>query len=185
MGGIIIIPSPVGVEHHPVVARLGNGPATGERRQARPRRARNRPFTASRCRWPPAGRALSIPQLARATTSSKSWGTVGVGRGVADQVPHRLDSALVGGGDLGHQLLGQDVERGDGRLEHVEAALPHRGEQRGALDQLVAVSGRAVRPASRPDGGWPGPPAAGRCRWRGRADLADQLDRADVDPELE
>ena len=63
---------------------------------------------------------------------------------------------------------------------------PHAGQQRGALDQLVAghrvePSGRGalelvVGPAHPLEEGADGP---------GRADLADQLDRADVDAQLE
>ena len=73
-----------------------------------------------------------------------------------------------------------------GQLDGVEATGAHRGEQRGALDQLVA--GQRVQAAL----GRAGAAVVGaadalqeRGDAAGRADLAHQLDRADVDAELE
>ena len=73
-----------------------------------------------------------------------------------------------------------------GQLDRVEPTRAHRGEQRGALDQLVAR--QRVEPTLRRAGaGVVG--AADALQERGdaarRADLADELDRADVDAELE
>ena len=88
--------------------------------------------------------------------------------------------------DLGDDLLGDDVEGEVGELDGVEPTGAHRGEQRGALDQLVArqrvepTLGRAgaavVRAADALE-------ERGDAAWR--ADLAHELDRADVDAELE
>src|SRR5690606_22908098 len=91
-----------------------------------------------------------------------------------------------GGTDLGHDLLGEDVERGDGGLERVERALAHGGEQGGALDQLVAGEGEqpALGHAVAAVVG-PADPLEERGDATRRADLADELDRADVDAELE
>ena len=150
-----------------------------------PRRARRRPLTASWCRWAPRRpRPVSMPQLASATTSSKSCAGQRRRRARRARVMAHsgLDVALVGGGHLGHELLGQHVERGHRRLEQVEPALAHGGQQGGALDQLVA--GRRVEAAGRRAVAvvvGPADPLEEGADGAGRADLADQLDRADVD----
>ena len=73
-----------------------------------------------------------------------------------------------------------------GGLDGVEAAGAHRGEQRGALDELVARQ-RVEAALGRAGAGVVG--AADALEEGGdaarRADLAHQLDRADVDAELE
>ena len=94
--------------------------------------------------------------------------------------------ALLRRSDLGHQLLGQDVERGDGRLQQIEPALPYGGEERRALHELVA-RGR-VEPARRRAVSvvvGPADPLQEGADGPGRPDLAHQFDRADVDAELE
>ena len=127
-----------------------------------------------------------MPLLTRSTTSSNCSRVSSVER---RRPPHQREE-VVGAPllrrDLGHDLLGEDVERQLGQLDGVEAAAVHRSEQRGALDQLVArerveaALGRAgpavVRAA---DALEEGGDAAGR------ADLAHELDRADVDAQLE
>ncbi len=71
-------------------------------------------------------------------------------------------------------------------MDRVEVPGPHRGEERGALDELVTR--RRVQPTLRhPGSGVVGPADAlqeGRDA-AGRSDLADQLYRPDVDAELE
>ena len=111
---------------------------------------------------------------------------LGVRRGAPGEVPHLLDLALAGGGDLGHELLDQDVERGDRRLEQVEPALTYGGQQCGALDELVP-RGR-VQPAGRRAVAVVVGPADALeegADGAGRSDLAHQLDRPDVDAQLE
>ena len=88
--------------------------------------------------------------------------------------------------DLRHDLLRQHVERTFGQDQPIELAAADAVEQGGALDQLVArqrkevALGRAVdRMARAAD---PLQEAADRAR---RADLADEVDVADVDAELE
>ena len=90
------------------------------------------------------------------------------------------------GRGLGHDLLGQDVQRLLGRVQGVEAPPFHRGEQRGALDELVAC-GRVYDPA-----GNAGPVVVGPAHPLQecgdavrRADLAYELDGPDIDAELE
>ena len=153
-----------------------------------PRRARSRPFTASWWRWAPRRpRPVWMPQDTRSTTSSKVLaGQVGVRGGPAHQVVERLHLPLLGRRHLGHQLLGQHVEGGHRRVQHVEVAGPHPGQQGGALDQLVP--GERVQPAGRrPLQLVVGPahPLEEGADGPGRADLADQLDRPDVDAQLE
>ncbi len=108
-----------------------------------------------------------------------------VGMGSGDERVEVVDLPLRGG-CLGDDLLGEDVERGDRHLDGVEAPGPHRGEEPRALDELVA--GERVEAASRCAGaGVVGPADAleeRRDRPR-RADLAHELHRADVDPQLE
>src|SRR5262249_5965745 len=89
-------------------------------------------------------------------------------------------------GDRGDDLLRQDVERRLRNREAIQLAAPHRVEQRRRLDQLVARQREqtplreAAHRVTR---------AAGALQKRrdrtGRADLADQIDRTDVDPQLE
>ena len=90
------------------------------------------------------------------------------------------------GPDLGHDLLGDDVEREVREVDRVEPTGAHRGQQRGALDQLVAGE-REQAPLRGAGAAVVG--AAHALQERGdaarRADLAHQLDRADVDAQLE
>ena len=89
-------------------------------------------------------------------------------------------------GDLGDDLLGEHVERLLGNREPIEFAAANAVEERGALDEIVArerkqapfgrASDRVTRTAD--------PLQEGRDRAR-RAKLADEIDIADVDPELE
>ena len=105
--------------------------------------------------------------------------------GAADQ---RIQLVLVpfARRDLGDDLLRQHVERLLGDRQPVELAAAHAVEQRRALDQLVArereqpALGRAVDRMPRA----PDPLQEARDRAR-RAELADQVDLADVDAELE
>ncbi len=86
----------------------------------------------------------------------------------------------------GHDLLRQDVEWRFGDGQPVELARPYSPHQRGALEQFVArggedaAFGRRAHPMSRPADALE--PDRDRAR---RSDLADQIDRADVDAQLE
>ena len=179
---------PVGIEDHAVVASLGDSPSAGQRGQTRTRRARRPPvhrIVVQVCAAPPTP-GLDSPARQRHDTVEVLACQVGVGRGLRRHRPQRLDLALVGGGDLGHELLGQHVERRDRRFEKVEPTLAHGREQRGALDQLVPcrrvepAGGRAVAMVVGPAHTLEeGPDGAGR------SDLADELHGAHVDPQLE
>ena len=102
---------------------------------------------------------------------------------------HELEEVVgapLGRSGLGDDLLGEDVERSHGWLDRIEAPGSHAGEQGGALDQLVA--GQREQPPGRCAGasvvGAADPLEEGGDRAR-RADLAHQLDRSDVDAELQ
>ena len=179
---------PVGVEHHAVVAGLGDGAPAGQRGQPGappgPKPAVDGVEVQVRAAAPAPG--LDPPARQRHDVVEVTAGQLCIGGCMPGHGPHRLDVALVGGGHLRHQLLGQDVERGDRWLEQIQPALAHGGEQRGALDELVprrrvetarrSSVAVVVRPAHAleegADGAW-------------RPDLADELDRSDVDPEFE
>ena len=88
-------------------------------------------------------------------------------------------------GGFGDDLLGEDVERRGGRVDAVEAAGVDGADEGGALDELVAgrreeasLGGEAERVAGAADALEEGGDAAGRF------ELADEIDRADIDPEL-
>ena len=112
-------------------------------------------------------------------------GQVGVGQGAADEVVERVFAAGAGG-DLGDDLLGEDVERGVDEADLVELAGAHGPHEGGAFDGLVAghreeaAFGRAADPvAGAADALHEGRDAAGG------AELDHQLDVADVDAEFE
>ncbi len=177
----------VRVGHHPVVAGLGDRPTRGDGRQpgalARPQLAVD--LVVMEVGTPPAPPGLDA-------VAHQVDGLVELGPGelvVRGGPPHEVEQAVgppLLGRHLGHHLLGQDVEREAGQLDDVQPAGPHRGQQGAALHQLVP--GQGVQPALR--GAGPavvGPPDAlqegGDAA--GRADLAHQLHRADVDAQLQ
>ena len=104
------------------------------------------------------------------------------GRARTDRLRSRLRSC---GGD---DLLRQDVERPWRNLQRVQRAGADRTNQRGAFDQFVARGGEdaSLRNAVRihPVAG-----AADALQRHGdrsrRADLADQIDRSDIDAQFE
>ena len=89
-------------------------------------------------------------------------------------------------GGLGDELLGEDVERGFGDADPVEVPVLHGDGERRALDQIVA--GRREQPSLR---GRPEPvPRASHPLQRhgdgaGRAELADEIHRAHINPEFQ
>ena len=131
---------------------------------------------------------VGMPSAASSTTASKSSRARSrVGGGPADQLEELVFLPLLGRRHLGDDLLGQDVERG------------HRGQgrrrggpcaRRPASAAHSTSSSRVVgkmMPSGTPWREWLERPT--RCRkvkWpAGEPDLARQLDRPDVDAELE
>ena len=108
-----------------------------------------------------------------------------VRRGAPDEREEVVGAPLLRA-DLGDDLLCGDVERQLGQLDGVETTAVHRGQQRGALDELVARE--RVQPTLRGAGATV-VGATDALQERGdaarRPDLADELDRADVDAELQ
>ena len=110
---------------------------------------------------------------------------LGERRGPAHEREEVVGAPLLRAG-LGDDLLREDVERQARELDGVERARVHRGEERGALDELVAR--QREEPALRRAGAavvGAADPLEERGDAARRADLAHELDRADVDAELE
>jgi hypothetical protein len=135
---------------------------------------------------PPAASGRDAPRDHVDHLVERLTGQVGVGSGLAHQVVERADFPLAGRRHLGHHLLGEDVQRSRRRLQDIEMSGPDPGQERRALDQLVAgewveaSGGRAlpvvIGPPHPLEEGADGP---------GRPDLAHQLHRSDIDAQLE
>ncbi|MNF39885.1 hypothetical protein D3C84_208800 [compost metagenome] len=177
----------LGFQQHAVVARVGNGAAAGQGGQA--------------------GAAAAAQALvdriavqvggAHAAAAAVAFGEhlqqgveafarqADVGRG-AGQQPVQAVLAPLAAGHLGDYLLGQHVQRRAGDLQCIQLAAPYAVEQGGAFDQLVArlreqpALGRAADAVA----GAADPLQQGGDAAR-RAELADQLDLADVDAQLQ
>ena len=178
----------LGVEDDPVVAGLGDGASTGEGGEPRPpaRPEATVDGVVVEVGTPSAPSGLDAPGGQLDHLVERLAVQVGEGCGTAHQVEESVDVPLPGGGDLGHDLLGEDVQRSDRGMEHVEVAGADRGQERGAFHELVAGH-RVEAPGRCPLHVVVGPPhplQEGGDRPRG-ADLADELDRSDVDAELE
>ncbi len=178
----------VGLGDHAVVAHLGDGAAAREGGEACPApRAQHGVHAVAvhvRHALPPAGGDAVGDQLDHGVEVGSL--ELGERSRSAHQREEPVLAPFLGGGHLGHDLLGQDVERGHGGAGGVEASGAHRGEERRALHQLVArhgvedpLGGSAARVvgASHPleEGG----------DGAGRSHLAHELHRPDVDAELE
>ena len=178
----------VGVEDDPVVAGLRDRAAARQRGQAGapagPQPAVDTVAVQVRPAAPPAGRDPPGHQLDDLVEGRPV--EPGVRRGPPDQLEQLVLRPLLRRRHLGHELLGEHVERGDRRFEDVEVAGPDGRQQRGALDQLVP--GQRVQPAGRRAlqmvvrSADPLQERADRPR---RPDLANELDRPDVDAELQ
>jgi len=178
----------VGVEHDPVVAGLGDGPAARQRSEPRtapgPEPAVHRvvvevrPAPAAARRDPPRDEVDHLVER-RAIERLEGGGPA----------HHRIEGVhlpLLSRRHLGHQLLGEHVEGGDRWHEHVEVPGAHAGEQGRALDELVASEGvdASGRRAFEVVVGAPDPlEEGGDGPWR--PDLADEFDGTHVDAELE
>ncbi len=112
-------------------------------------------------------------------------GEVAVVAGAADEGEELVFIPFVGGAG-GDDLLGEDVERRVRQGELVEVLLADGANDGGALDEFVAGGGEE---AALGDGSSPVSGAAyalqGDGDGAGRADLADEIDVADVDAEFE
>ncbi len=127
-----------------------------------------------------------MPSESMPRTASKSARLEGAVRArAADQVEQLVFAEFLGGAG-GHDLLGQNIEGVAGNFQAVELAAADGAHQGGAFDQLIAGGGEeaALGQRAHPVAG-----AADALQGDGdgarRADLADQVDRADIDAEFE
>ena len=177
----------VGVEQHAVVGHVRDRSAGGQRGQARATAPRGL-----------AGRGVHVDVVAAATAPGGDAGVheterlvevgarqVRVGSRPAYQLEQGLDLPALGGA-LGGDLLRQHVEGRDGWGHRIEPPGSHPGQQRGALHELVAGRGEQAplghgthRVARAAD------PLQERGHAAGTADLARQIDRADIDAQLQ
>jgi hypothetical protein len=110
---------------------------------------------------------------------------VAVGGGATDEVEEGVVGPVLASA-LGDELLGEDVEGGDGLDDAVEEAAADGADEGGALDELVAGRGEEAAVRTEAEG------MAGAADaleeggdGAGRADLDDEVDGADVDAELQ
>ncbi|CAJ3327660.1 Uncharacterised protein [Burkholderia pseudomallei] len=175
------------LEQHRVVGVIGNRAARGDGREPRaaPPAHRVRDDVAVQVRGAraaPAREALGehlqhlVERLARERR---------VGRGLRHAAIERVLVPFAAG-DFGDELLREHVERRARNAQHVEFAAPHAIEERRAFDEFVARQ-RKEPPLRHAADMVPGAPDALQERRDAarRAELADELDVADVDAELE
>ena len=178
----------LGFDDDVVVGGLGNRAAAGDRGDARAAARAQAAVDAIVVQVRPAAAARGRDAVGehRERRSSKSRALeIAVRIGRAHRRVERVDFPLVlrAGGD---DLLREDVERRVGNLERVERAAADRADQRRALEQLVARRREKTPFGLRADPVARAADALQRDRDRARrAELHDEIDRADVDAELE
>ena len=111
-----------------------------------------------------------------------------VGVGAAHEIEQLVQIVpLLGRGSrFRHELLGEDVEGRLGDADPVQVSRVHRRDQCRTLDQFIPGGGKeaSLRSGSEPMSR-AAHPLEGDRDGTGRAELADQVHRTDVDPELE
>ncbi len=175
------------LEHHGVVAGLGNRAARRERRHAR---------AAPLAQLALHGVAMQV-RAARALARGVALGqhaqhrvvALARQRGVGPGAAHQREQGVfvpVATRGLGDDLLREHVQRRRRHVQRVEFAAADRIQQRGAFDELVARL-REQPCLGRAADGMAG--AAGALQERGdrarRAELAHEVDVADVQPQLQ
>ena len=177
----------LGFEQHLIVGIVRDGAAGGERRQPRATPAAQQPIDA----------VMMDERTAPAAPGAKT-----VGQHLNDRrkiLPRqvsirpcpthqrvKLVLAVFTCGDLGDDLLRQHVERLLRDGETVELAAAHAVEEGGALDQFVARERKQPALRRAVDGMAGAANALQKARDRaGRAELADEVDVADIDAEFE
>ena len=179
----------VGLGHDAVVAHLGDGTAAGERGQARPAPGAQDAVDAvavqiGHALAPTGGDALGDERHDRRRSRPRSSAAYGAARRTSSKSSSSVHSSAAA---TSATICWARMSSGaTGWTRGVEPPGAHRGQQRGALHQLVAghrVEDPLGRAAARVVGA-PDPLEEGGDGAR-RADLAHELDRADVDAELE
>ena len=177
----------VGLGDDAVVTVLGNRTAGSERRQPRTLAPAHLSVDRVVVHVRAAGAAAGLDATGNQFDDLVELGAfeLGEGRRAPHEVVQVVGLPLLRAG-FGDDLLGEDVERQARELDRVELACTHRGEERGAFDELVA---RQREQASLRRAGAAVVRPADALEERGdaarRADLAHELHRPDVDTELE
>ena len=174
-------------EHHVVVGVVGDRAARGHGGEAgaAPGAQRAVDDVAVQVRGTPSAPGRESAGEHRQQRAPPFAGEVPVGVCAA----HRGEQCLLApvlGRDHRHRLLREHVQRMGGHVQTVQLAAPHRVEDRGAFDELVPGQREqpGLRRAADRVAGAPGPLQEGRDRAR-RAELADEVHVADVDPQLQ
>ena len=175
------------LEHDVVVGVVGNGAARGHRGEtgAAPGPQLAVDDVAVQVRGAPAAPGREPAGEHRQELAPLLAVEIAVGPRPLDGGEHRVFVPALGRDHRDH-LLGKDVERLAWNVEPVELPAPHPVEDGGALDELVPGQRKqpALRRAVHGVAGTPGALQEGRDRARG-AELAHEIDVADVDPELQ
>ena len=178
---------PVGLQHHVVVGVVGDRAARGHRGEAgaAPGAQLAVDDVAVQVRGAPAPPGRESAGEHRQELPPSLAVEIPVRPGAAHRREQRVLAPVLGR-DHGDDLLREDVERMHRHVQRIELAAPHRVENRGALDQLVPRERKQppLRGAVHRVAGTPGPLQEGRDG-AGGAELADQIDIPDVDPELQ
>ena len=178
----------LGLEHDLVVGVVGDRAAGGERGQARAAAAAQHAVDRVAMQYARARprRVLKPRRAMRTTSSNSSRARSRYGYAPAHELEQRVFVPFLRG-DRGDDLLRQDVERLR-RDRSARSSSPRRTASSSAAHSTSSsrVSGKS-RPFGTPPTWWPARPT--RCRKRRdrarRAELADEVDVADVDAELE
>ena len=191
LDGPVLVDGPdegaVGLGDDAVVAQLGDRAAVGERLHARAAAGADDAVDAVVVDEGVGAAAALADAVAQHGDDRVEVvaGQVAVGGGATHEVEEGVGRPVLAGG-LGDDLLRQHVERRDGLLDAVEAAGADGADQGGALDELVAGGGEELA-ARRQAEGVPGAADALQegADGAGRGDLADEVDGADVDAQLQ
>ncbi|MNZ53565.1 hypothetical protein D3C78_714450 [compost metagenome] len=178
---------PLRLQQHAVVAGIGNGSAGGHGGQpgATPAAHLAVHHVAMQVGAALAGTAgVALGEHAQQAVE-RDAGQVGV-RLCAGQQVEQLVLLPFAAGHFGNDLLGQHIQRRMGDRQGVQLAPAHTVEQRRAFDQVVPRGGEQppLRRAADAVAGAPDPLQESGDGAR-RADLADQLDVADIDAQFQ
>ena len=178
---------PVGLQHHVVVGVVGDGAAGGHRGEAGA--APGAQLAVDHVAVQVGGAAAPPGRESAREHREKLPPPVAIEVPVRPGAANRREQGVLAPvlrRHHGDRLLRQHVEGSDRHVQRIELTAPNRVQDRCALDQLVAGEREqpALRGAVHRVAGAAGALQEGRDGARG-AELADEIDVADVDPELE
>src|SRR5216684_7344029 len=177
----------LGLGHYGIEGILRNGSAAGNGREA---------GAATRANDPVHAIAVEIGCVA-AASAGDAFGQhfddfvevlsrkIAVGIGAAKEMEEFLFVPILGGAH-GDDLLREDVQGGFGNGDAIEIALANGADERGGFEQVIAGGGKepALGNCAAPVSGATNALQANGNGTR-RADLADEVDAADIDAELQ